>query len=213
MSKRLIGGCMIMCLAAILPVFAQGPGGRGGRGGTPAVTGPWSDKSMPPDRRADLLIEKMTLDEKIQLLHGSQGGRGGAAAAPTASRSNGGAGWVPGIQRLGMPDINMADSAVGVTRGAAESRYSTLLPSALGLAASWNSDLGLLYGQVIGRELRDQGYNMSIGGGVNITREPRNGRRYESRSCCGTGENRGGSHRLRKSADERRARRHDPGVA
>ena len=98
----------------------------------------------------------MTLDEKIQLLHGSQGGRGAPAAAATTSRSNGGAGWVPGIPRLGIPDVNMADSAVGVTRGAAESRYSTLLPSSLGAAASWNPDLALLYGQVIGRELRDQ---------------------------------------------------------
>ena len=166
---------------------AQGPGGTtpggrgpGGRGGTPAVTGPWSDKSLSPDQRADLLIGQMTLDEKIQLLHGSQGGRGAAASPPpTASRSNGGAGWVPGIPRLGIPDVNMADSAVGVTRGAAESRYSTLLPSSLGAAASWNPDLALLYGQVIGRELRDQGYNMSIGGGVDITREPRNGRNFE----------------------------------
>src|ERR1019366_4931064 len=122
---------------------AQGPGGAtpggrgpGGRGGTPAVTGPWSDKSLSPDQRADLLIGQMTLDEKIQLLHGSQGGRGAPAPAPTASRSNGGAGWVPGIPRLGIPDVNMADSAVGVTRGAAESRYSTLLPSSLGAAAS-----------------------------------------------------------------------------
>jgi beta-glucosidase len=161
-----------LCLAA----SAQG---QGGRGGPPAVTGPWSDKSLSPDQRADLLIGQMTLDEKIQLLHGSQGGRGAPAPAPTTSRSNGGAGWVPGIERLGIPDINMADSAVGVTRGAAESRYSTLLPSTLGAAASWNPGLALLYGQVIGRELRDQGYNMSIGGGVNITREPRNGRNFE----------------------------------
>ena len=153
--------------------------GQGGRGGAPAVTGAWSDKGLSPDQRADLVIEKMTLDEKIQLLHGSGGGRGAAPAALTTSRSNGGAGWVPGIERLGIPDINMADSAVGVTRGAAESRYSTLLPSSLGAAASWNPDLALLYGQVIGRELRDQGYNMSIGGGVNITREPRNGRNFE----------------------------------
>jgi beta-glucosidase len=165
-------GLLALCLAA----SAQG---QGGRGGTPAVTGPWSDKTLSPDQRADLLIGQMTLDEKIQLLHGSQGGRGAPAPAPTTSRSNGGAGWVPGIERLGIPDINMADSAVGVTRGAAESRYSTLLPSTLGAAASWNPGLALLYGQVIGRELRDQGYNMSIGGGVNITREPRNGRNFE----------------------------------
>jgi beta-glucosidase len=127
-------------------------------------------------------METMTLDEKISLLHGGPGGMGGGAggtAPVTTSRSNGGAGWVPGIARLGMPDINLADSAVGVTRGDAASRYSTLLPSALGAAASWNKDLALLYGQVIGRELRDQGYNMSIGGGVNITREPRNGRNFE----------------------------------
>ena len=173
-------------IALWLAASAQGQGGampggpgQGGRGGAAAVTGPWSDKSLSPDQRADLLIEKMTLDEKIQLLHGSGGGRGAAPAALTTSRSNGGAGWVPGIERLGIPDINMADSAVGVTRGAAESRYSTLLPSSLGAAASWNPDLALLYGQVIGRELRDQGYNMSIGGGVNITREPRNGRNFE----------------------------------
>jgi len=73
----------------------------------------------------------------------------------------------------------MADSAVGVTRGGTASRYSTLLPSTLGLAASWDPKAGHLYGAVIGRELRDQGYNMSIGGGVDITREPRNGRNFE----------------------------------
>jgi len=155
-------------------------GGRGGR--AQAVTGPWSDKSLSPDQRADLVIAQMTLDEKISLLHGGPGGMGGGGGAMPAgvtTTTNGGAGWVPGIARLGMPDINMADSAVGITRGNTESRYSTLLPSALGAAASWNADLALLYGQVIGRELREQGYNMSIGGGVNLTREPRNGRNFE----------------------------------
>jgi beta-glucosidase len=138
------------------------------------------DKNMPPDQRADLVMAKMTLDQKIQLVHGGTGGSGapgGGAAQP--NRSNGGAGWIPGIPELGIPDINMADSAVGVTRGAARSRYSTLLPSSLGLAATWDLNAAHLYGSVIGRELRDQGYNMSIGGGVDITREPRNGRNFE----------------------------------
>ncbi|HUI57628.1 MAG TPA: glycoside hydrolase family 3 C-terminal domain-containing protein [Bryobacteraceae bacterium] len=175
-SAAVVG--LVVGLLAFSPVaLAQGQGGRGGA--PPAPTGPWSDKSLSPDQRADLVIAQMTLDEKIQLLHGgTMAGRGGPAPQ-TPSRSNGGAGWVPGIERLGMPDINMADSAVGVTRGSMTSRYSTLLPSALGAAATWNTDLALLYGQVIGRELRDQGYNMSIGGGVNITREPRNGRNFE----------------------------------
>jgi beta-glucosidase len=158
----------IAALAAA--AFAQG-GGRGSEQQAPA--GPWMDKSLAPDQRADMVIAQMTLDEKIQLVHGGQVPRG------TLSPSNGGAGWIPGIPRLGIPDINMADSAVGVTRGAAASRYSTLLPSTLGLAASWDLKAGHLYGTVIGRELRDQGYNMSIGGGVDITREPRNGRNFE----------------------------------
>ena len=61
----------------------------------------------------------------------------------------------------------------------AESRYATLLPSALALAATWDTAAAHLYGEVIGRELRAQGSNMSIGGGVDIMREPRNGRNFE----------------------------------
>jgi beta-glucosidase len=46
-------------------------------------------------------------------------------------------------------------------------------------AASWDLDLARQYGTLIGVELRDQGYNMSLGGGVNLAREPRNGRIFE----------------------------------
>jgi beta-glucosidase len=120
----------------------------------------------------------MTLEEKIQLVHGTGWGvlREGAPVPP---RSNLGAGYVPGIDRLGIPDINLADSATGIRMAALQSRYATLLPSPLGLAATWNPQAALLYGSVIGRELRDQGFNMSIGGGVDLAREPRNGRTWE----------------------------------
>ncbi len=84
-----------------------------------------------------------------------------------------------GIDRLGIPDINLADSAVGIRMAAYQSRYATLLPSTLGAASSWDPDSAFLYGSVIGRELRAQGFNMSIGGGVDIMREPRNGRNFE----------------------------------
>jgi beta-glucosidase len=139
---------------------------------------PWKDASLPPDRRADLVIAQMTQDEKLQLVHGIGWGvlRDGA---PVPREDNGGAGFVPGIRRLGIPDINMADSAVGIRMAALHGRYATLLPSTLGAAASWDTDSATLYGSVIGRELRAQGYNMSIGGGVNLTREPRNGRSFE----------------------------------
>ena len=165
-------------LLCCLPVAQVMPQGRG-QAGNAAPAGPWMDKTLSPDQRADLVIAQMTVDEKIQLVHGGQSGRGAGGGEAQPSRSNGGAGWIPGIPRLGIPDINMADSAVGVTRGAAMSRYSTLLPSTIALAASWDLETAHLYGSVIGRELRDQGYNMSIGGGVCITRDPRNGRNFE----------------------------------
>ncbi len=100
-------------------------------------------------------------------------------AEPSLVRTNGGGGFVPGIERLGLPDLNMADSSVGVGRGAVRGRYSTALPSTLALASSWDKNLALEYGTLIGRELADQGYNVSLAGGVDITREPRNGRNFE----------------------------------
>jgi beta-glucosidase len=140
-----------------------------------AATYPWSDKSLSPDQRADLVIKEMTLDEKITLLHGQ--GMPFSATGPT--ESNGGAGYSKSIPRLGIPAIQMADSAYGVTRGAAAGRYSTVLPNNLAAASSWDPDLAFQYGALIGRELRNQGYSMSLGGGVNLTREPRNGRTFE----------------------------------
>ena len=139
---------------------------------------PWMNKALAPDQRADMVLEQMTLDEKIQMVHGAGWGvlqKG----APIPARSNFGAGFMAGIDRLAIPDINLADSAVGVRMAAYQGRYATLLPSTLGAASSWDTDSAFLYGSVIGRELRAQGFNMSIGGGVNITREPRNGRNFE----------------------------------
>ena len=143
-----------------------------------APTHPWMNKSLSADERADMVIQQMTLDEKIQLVHGTGWGPL-IPGSPMPEHHNLGAGFTPGIERLGIPDINLADSAVGVRLAAIQSRYSTLLPSTLGAASSWNPDAAFLYGSVIGRELRAQGFNMSIGGGVNITREPRNGRNFE----------------------------------
>ncbi|MBZ5622236.1 MAG: glycoside hydrolase family 3 C-terminal domain-containing protein [Acidobacteriia bacterium] len=165
-------------LSVLSPLTAQ----RGNQA-VPAPKGPWMDKSLSPDKRADLVLEQMTADEKLSLLHGGGGGFGGPGGPggqpAAASRSLGGAGFIPGIARLGIPDLQMADAAVGVTRGGARSRYSTALPSAVSEASSWDPKLAYEYGALIGRELRDQGFNMSLGGGVNLTREPRNGRLFE----------------------------------
>jgi beta-glucosidase len=135
----------------------------------------WSDSSLSPDARADMVIKEMTLEEKISLLHG----QGSPFGTTGPTESNGGAGYSVGIARLGIPAIQMADSAYGVTRGAASGRYSTALPNNLAAASAWDAQAAFEYGALIGRELRQQGYSMSLGGGVNLPREPRNGRTFE----------------------------------
>ena len=73
----------------------------------------------------------------------------------------------------------MSDAAYGVRSSGENGRYSTALPADVAAAASWDLDAAHEYGALIGRELRAQGYNMSLGGGINLTREPRNGRTFE----------------------------------
>jgi len=139
---------------------------------------PWMNSSLSPDERAAMVLKEMTIDEKITLLHGT-GMQGLSPMSPLAIFSNGGAGYVPGIPRLGIPAIQMSDAAYGVRSSGENGRYSTALPADVAGAASWDLDAAYEYGALIGRELRAQGYNMSLGGGINLTREPRNGRTFE----------------------------------
>ena len=143
--------------------------------------GPWENKSLSPDERADLVIEKMTLDEKIQLLHGlgwealfgppPESGPGTRAIRPS--------GFIPGVPRLGIPDLQMTDAAVGVAGDGDKSRYATALPSAAAMAAGWDPALSNETGTLIGSEVRAQGFNISLGSGINLTRESRDGRIFE----------------------------------
>ncbi|MFZ0732523.1 MAG: glycoside hydrolase family 3 C-terminal domain-containing protein [Candidatus Sulfotelmatobacter sp.] len=139
---------------------------------------PWMNTSLSPDERAAMVVKEMTLDEKISMLHGT-GMAGLGPLSPLAIGSNGGAGYVPAIPRLGIPAIQMSDAAYGVRSSGQNGRYSTALPSDIAGAATWDLDGAYAYGALIGRELRAQGYNMSLGGGVNLTREPRDGRTFE----------------------------------
>jgi beta-glucosidase len=139
---------------------------------------PWAKSSLSPDDRAAMVVKEMTLDEKISLLHGT-GMAGLSPMSPLAAQSNRGAGYVVGVPRLGIPAIQMSDAAYGVRSSGENGRYSTALPADVAGAASWDLDAAYEYGALIGRELRAQGYNMSLGGGINLTREPRNGRTFE----------------------------------
>src|SRR5215471_15903707 len=166
-SRQRFFFALVLCIASASIVVAQ------------QQNFPWMNKSLSADERADMVLKQMTLDEKIELLHGN-GMPGWPGPEPKNFRFiNGGAGVVMGIPRLGIPMIQMSDAAYGVRASASNGRYSTALPSNLGSAASWDPQAACEYGALIGRELRAQGYNMTLGGGTNITREPRNGRTFE----------------------------------
>ena len=138
----------------------------------------WMNTKLSADERAEMVLKELTLDEKIDLVHG-EGMPGWGKPRPNAYLGNGGAGFVLGVARLGIPMIQMSDAAYGVRSSADNGRYSTALPSNVASAASWDPQAACEYGALIGRELRAQGYNMTLGGGTNITREPRNGRTFE----------------------------------
>jgi beta-glucosidase len=140
---------------------------------------PWMDKSLAPDVRADLLIERMTLDQKIQLLHESTEvhQRHGWQYVPEAL---GGDGYVPGIAPLGIPDLQLVGAGVGVTSGERGLKgRSTALPSSLAETATWDPKMATEFGTVIGKETRDEGFNVSLGGGIDLARDPRAGRNFE----------------------------------
>ena len=140
----------------------------------------WSDKSLSPDARADMVIKEMTLDEKIQLLHGP--GWNAIFSAPESgplTRAISVLGFIPGVPHLGVPDLQMTDCVVGVSGAGTKGRYATALPSGEAQAAAWDPALSYEIGTMIGHEVRALGFNMSLGSGINLIREPRNGRTFE----------------------------------
>ena len=96
---------------------------------------PWMNRSLSPDERASMVVKELTMDEKIQMLHGT-GMVGLSPMSPLAIHSNGGAGYVPGIPRLGIPALQMSDAAYGVRVSGENGRYSTALPSDIAGAAT-----------------------------------------------------------------------------
>lgn len=169
----------ILALASLLALFVMAPSALPQQSESSPADRPWMNTSLSPDQRADMVLKQMTLDEKIELLHGNGMPGWPSKPSPIWYLGNGGAGFVVGVPRLGIPMIQMSDAAYGVRSSAENGRFSVALPSDVAAASSWDTHAACEYGALIGRELRAQGYNMTLGGGVNITREPRNGRTFE----------------------------------
>ena len=117
--------------------------------------------------RADALVKQMTLDEKLQML---------VSKYPMSSAPGGSAGYIAGVERLHIPDLNLVDSSTG---SGSSTLDSVVYPATLGVAASWNEKLAEEYGVAVARDLRAQGFGMGLGGGTNLAREPRGGRLFE----------------------------------
>src|SRR5499427_11011385 len=90
------------------------------------------------------------------------------------------AGYVPGVPRLGIPALLMSDASLGITNpGYRPGDTATALPAGIALGASFNPELARRSGRMLGREARSRGFNVQLAGGVNLTRDPRNGRNFE----------------------------------
>ena len=146
---------------------------------------PWLDAGLPPDARARLAVRAMTLDEKIGLVHGimafvTTDHEGRVVPLPPAAIA-GSAGYVPGVPRLGIPALYETDASLGVANplGLRPGDVATALPASLLLAATFDPNLAYAAGALVGAEAHDKGFNVLLGGGMDLTRDPRNGRNFE----------------------------------
>ncbi len=169
---------MALMLTTALPAAAAHA-----QGAASSAAKPWTNPKLTADQRADLVVAQMTQDEKLQLVFGFFGSNQKKPQfTPSPEARMGSAGYIPGIPRLGVPPLWETDAGVGVATQRETSgplRERTSLPSGLATAATWNPDVAYKGGAMIGSEARSSGFNVQLAGGVNLAREPRNGRNFE----------------------------------
>src|SRR5580704_12326731 len=106
---------------------------------------PWMNTQLSAEQRAELVLKQLTLDEKLSLLHGNGMANNPVWTMPLTPFANGGAGYVSGIPRLGIPPLIISDAAYGVRDSGVNGRYSTAMPSNLAAASSWDVDSACEY--------------------------------------------------------------------
>ncbi len=136
-------------------------------GGTTPV---YLDCSKPVEQRVEDALSRMTLEEKIAVIH---------AQSKFSS---------PGVRRLGIAELWATDGPHGIRPEVKWDEWSqaswtndscVAFPALTCLAATWNGDMSRLYGESIGEEARYRGKSILLGPGVNINRTPLNGRNFE----------------------------------
>ena len=121
----------------------------------------WVGSTAAPEQRAAQVLAQMTLDEKLSMTHGS--------GLP------GYAGVVAPIPRLCVPALNLQDGGAGVVMGGA-----TAMPAPVAAAATWDPAAERAYGAVVGAEAHTKGISVNLGPNVNLERDPRGGRVFET---------------------------------
>ena len=135
-----------------------------------AQTPVYLDETKPVEQRIDDALARMTLDEKIAVIH---------AQSKFSS---------PGVKRLGFPDLWTDDGPHGVrpdvlwdewVQAGQTNDSCVAFPALTCLAATWNPTLSRLYGESLAEEALYRGKHVILGPGVNINRTPFNGRNFE----------------------------------
>ncbi|WP_242141164.1 glycoside hydrolase family 3 protein [Sphingomonas sp. TREG-RG-20F-R18-01] len=128
--------------------------------------------------RAAAIVAKMTLAEKIALVHGLFPPM---AKGKTLNELIPSAGHIDGVPHLGIPLVRESDASLGVANQVEQRKgdVATALPSGLATAATFDPAIARDGGAMIGAEARAKRFSVLLAGGVNLTRDPWNGRNFE----------------------------------
>eukprot|EP00913_Durusdinium_trenchii_P004477 g4156.t1 len=142
----------LVFLAAAIPFMVFAPCSAHG-----AVPGASGAPALGPAERARRLVARMTVAEKLSMLHGPAGGSAQCSVSPRCAY----VGNVAPIERLGIPPINMNDGPQGFRTADAQKGTSTAWPAGITLAASWDEAAALEWGRGMGKEFYDKGSRRS----------------------------------------------------